>query len=233
MARPPANALNRELVDALAAAHVQATADNARAIVVSGLPGMFSGGIDVPELLEQDRNAIENFWTAFLGLMKTLAASPVPVAAAITGHSPAAGAVLAVHCDYRVAAAGKFKIGFNEVRVGLPVPSSILLALERLVGSRRAEQLAVQGQLISPDEAVTIGLVDETVEPGEVVARAVNWAENMLSLPPIAMNQTRLVAKGRFIEALDVADDAKVATDYWFSDETQAAMRALAESLRK
>ena len=86
MARPPANALNRGLVDALAAAHAQAIADSARAIVLSGLAGMFSGGVDVPELLEQDRNAVEDFWTAFLGLMKTLAASPVPVAAAITGQ---------------------------------------------------------------------------------------------------------------------------------------------------
>jgi enoyl-CoA hydratase/carnithine racemase len=233
MNRPPANALNVEMVDAISTAHENACAQGAQAIILSGLPGMFSAGLDVPELLQLDRAAINRFWTAFLSLMKSLAGSPVPVVAAITGHSPAGGAVLAVHCDYRVAVAGSFKIGFNEVRVGLPVPRTILLAVERLVGGRWAAQLATQGLLLSPEQAREIGLVDELAEPEAVVQQALMWAQQTISLPLIAMNRTRLLAKNRFIQELQAADDANVATDYWFSEETQAGMQRLVENLRK
>jgi enoyl-CoA hydratase/carnithine racemase len=183
--------------------------------------------------LQLDRAALNRFWTAFLSLMKSLAGSPVPVVAAITGHSPAGGAVLAVHCDYRVAVAGSFKIGFNEVRVGLPVPRTILLAVERLVGGRWAAQLATQGLLLSPEQAREIGLVDELAEPDAVVQQALTWARQTISLPLIAMNRTRLLAKNKFIQELQSADDANVATDYWFSEETQAGMQRLVENLRK
>lgn len=233
MNRPPANALNEAMVDAISSAHANACAQGAQAIILSGLPGMFSAGLDVPELLQLDRAAINRFWTAFLSLMKSLAGSPVPVVAAITGHSPAGGAVLAVHCDYRVAVAGSFKIGFNEVRVGLPVPRTILLAVERLVGGRWAAQLATQGLLLSPEQAREIGLVDELAEPDAVVQQALTWARQTISLPLIAMNRTRLLAKNKFIQELQSADDANVATDYWFSEETQAGMQRLVENLRK
>ncbi|MGI9308814.1 MAG: enoyl-CoA hydratase/isomerase family protein, partial [Gammaproteobacteria bacterium] len=142
MNRPPANAMNLDFVETLTAAHADACASEARTIVLSGLEGMFSGGLDVPELLPQTRPEILDFWNAFFLLMNRIASSPVPVIAAVTGHSPAGGAVLAIHCDYRVAAAGRFKIGLNEVQVGLPVPHTILLAFERLVGSHRAAVLA-------------------------------------------------------------------------------------------
>ena len=73
--------------------------------------------------MPQPRPAIEAFWRAFFELTRALAASPVPVVAALSGHAPAGGAVLAIHCDYRIAARGNFKIGLNEVAVGLPVLS--------------------------------------------------------------------------------------------------------------
>ena len=125
MHRAPVNAMNTDLVVALDSAHKEAVAQGANAVVVSGMPGMFSGGLDVPELLPLGPEEILDFWNAFFRLMKHVAGSPVPVVAAITGHSPAGGAVLAIHCDYRVAASGSFKIGLNEVQVGLPVPHSI------------------------------------------------------------------------------------------------------------
>jgi len=233
MYRPPANAMNLEFVESLSAAHADACASGAGAVVISGLDGMFSGGLDVPELLPMPRPDILNFWNAFFVMTRAIASSQVPVIAAVTGHSPAGGAVLAIHCDYRVAASGRFKIGLNEVRVGLPVPHTILLAFERLVGPQRAALLTMQGSLIGPEDALAAGLVDELAESEQVVAQAIAKAESLLALPPIAMNQTRLQSKAAFLALLQDADDAEVATDYWFSDETQSAMHALVESLRK
>ena len=232
MNRPPANALNSELLVTLRDGLRDAADDGAAALVVSGRPGMFSAGLDVPELIELDRPAIQSFWSDFFELMRTLAASPVPVVAAITGHSPAGGAVIAVHCDYRVATAGDWKIGFNEVQVGLPVPSTILGVLTELVGYRAARRLAGHGLLVSAAEALDVGLVDELAEAEQVIPAAVNHCSELLRLPPIAMNQTRLELKARLLQSLEMANDVVVATDYWFSDETQQAMRALVDKLR-
>jgi len=231
MDRPPANALNTRMVQRIAAAHSEACEQGARAIILSGREGMFSAGLDVPELIELDRPAMHEFWGAFIGLTRALAASPVPVVAALSGHSPAGGTVLAIHCDYRIGAEGRFKIGLNEVQVGLPVPSAILFAYERLVGGRLAQQYAMSGRLMPMEEACQAGLVDELCAPQALLERALEWCGALLELPPVAMNRTRLLSKARLLEIMDAADDVEVVTGYWFSPETQAAMRRLIDQL--
>ena len=229
--RPPANALNTALVTALKQSLEAEVAAGCRAVVLTGLPGMFSGGLDVPELIDQPRAAIHEFWSVFFALCRTLAESPVPVIAAISGHAPAGGAVLTLFCDYRIAVAGRFRIGLNEVRVGLPVPSTILLALAGVVGQRTAARLAMRGDMPHMEEALGLGLVDELVAAEALMPRAREFAAELAALPPIAMNQTRRVTRSALVEALCASSDVEVATAYWFSDETQAQMRALVARL--
>lgn len=231
--RPPANALNHELLRKLLAAIDDAVGGGARGLVLSGQEGMFSAGIDVPELLGMDRPAILEFWSLLFESSKALLTSPIPVVAALAGHSPAGGAVLAAHCDYRIAAEGPYKIGFNEVQVGLPLSTTILMVFEELVGARMARQMAMQGKLMTMDEALDIGFVDELLAADRLMDRVMDYLENLLSLPPIAMNRTRLIGKARLIEAARNATDVEMVTDSWFSAETQTAMQALVESLGK
>ena len=233
MDRPPANALNRELVEKLLAALETVRMDGARAVVLTGRPGMFSGGLDVPDLLTLDRRQVEAFWGLFFALTRQLAASPIPVIAAVSGHAPAGGAVLALQCDYRIGVTGKFRIGLNEVQVGLPVPGTILLALEEVVGPRVARRMATRGQMLSMDEALSVGLLDELVEPEQLLATALVRANELLALPPVAMNTTRLAGKARLSDALSNSGDAAVATGWWFSAETQTEMRKLVARLSK
>lgn len=235
LARPPANALNPALVAALRSAVENAPGLGARALVVSGRPGMFSGGLDVPELLQLDRPAMESFLGEFFGMMRALAASSVPVIAAVTGHSPAGGAVIAIFCDHRVMAEGDFRIGLNEVQVGLTLPGVIHAALERLVGPRLAAQLGIAGRMLTPAEAVTCGLVDELAPAESVVGRALEVARELLALPQGAMSRTREMSRRELVELFDARQEAAFArfVDDWFSDETQGAMRALVARLKK
>ena len=234
LSRPPANALNVELVGALREAVREATEGGVAGIVLSGAPGMFSAGLDVPELLQEPRPVIEKAWTDFYDLLRALALSPVPTAAAITGHSPAGGAVLAIMCDYRVMARGSFRIGLNEVQVGLPLPPVILRVLSAVVGPRRAEDLGVGGRMLGPFEALAAGLIDDLVDPEEVVGHAMAWCEARASLPPVAMATTRRLARRRFQEIFDETDESEIlaVAEAWFSEETQATMRALVERLQ-
>jgi 3,2-trans-enoyl-CoA isomerase len=239
LARPPANALSPELIVALGQALAEAGAGAApaapAAVVLSGAPGMFSAGLDVPLLLTLDRGGIRHLWDSFYALLRGLAASPVPVVAAITGHSPAGGAVMAIYCDARVMAGGDFRIGLNEVRVGLPMPPVILAAARRLVGSRLAEQLCVSGALLPPAEALRVGLVDEVVPPEQVVARAVELAAELAALPRTAMTETRRLARADLVAVFDGATEAEKESllDSWFSAEAQTTMRGLVERLAR
>ncbi len=233
MDRPPANALNPELLQAIGNAHAEACGAGASVIVLAGRPGMFSGGVDVPELLPQPMGAVRQFWESFFRLNRALAASPVPVVAAVGGHAPAGGTVLALHCDYRIGASGPFRMGLNEVAVGLPVPESILGALAQAVGQRHAQRLATTAELLSMDEALRTGLLDELVEPERLMERAREWAAKVAALPPIAMNRTRMTARASLVASLDPARDAARTAELWFSAETRAAMKALVERLAR
>lgn len=237
--RPPVNAISPEFATTLRDLIRRAPAEGARAIVLSGQPNMFSAGLDVVSLLKLDRNGILQFWRDFFDLMASIARCPVPVVAAITGHSPAGGAVLAIFCDYRVMAASAdpakpFRIGLNEVQVGLTVPAVIQEAFGRLIGKYRAERLMVQGAMITAEEAVQIGMVDTLAPVSEVVNTALDWCRRHLALPPVAMSTTRRIARADLADLM--GDPARFPAedfvDSWFGDETQATLHALVQKLK-
>ncbi|MEW5316747.1 MAG: hypothetical protein WDW38_008098 [Sanguina aurantia] len=163
-----------------------------------------------------------------------LARSPVPVVASITGHSPAGGAVLSLFCDYRVMAEGPFKIGLNEVRVGLAVPDNIQMALRRVVGAYRAERLVIAGALITAGEALTYGLVDETTNVDQVTTRALFWLNELLALPSESMLATRAIARADLVAAYSDPDALPVDdfVDSFFNPQTQGVLRALVAKLK-
>jgi enoyl-CoA hydratase/carnithine racemase len=233
LARPPANALSPDLLADLTAQIEAAPEDGARALVISGSEGLFTGGLDVPLLLTLDRDEMRRALELFFGSMAALAASKVPVAAAITGHSPAGGAVLSLFCDWRVMAEGPFLIGFNEVRVGIPMPQLVADAVTRVVGRRQAELLCQTGQLIDPDHALSIGLVDRLAPADEVVDAAVEWCEGFVDLPAHALELTRATVRGDLIDGLERSKSAgaEEMTREWFRPEVQGPLRALAEQL--
>jgi enoyl-CoA hydratase/carnithine racemase len=234
LARPPVNALNLELLRALQQALSKALGDGTRGIVLSGAQGMFSAGVDVPALLARDRAGVREFWREFFVTCAALAHAPVPVVAAITGHSPAGGAVLALFCDYRVMAQGPYRIGLNEVQVGLIAPDCIQMALRRVVGAYRAERLLVSGALIEADQALADGLADELVAVDQVTTRALHWLNETLALPSHAMLGTRRIARADLMAAYADVDALPIDTfvDAFYHPQTQATLQALVDRLK-
>jgi enoyl-CoA hydratase/carnithine racemase len=234
LARPPVNALNLELLCALQQALSNAISEGASGIVLSGAQGLFSAGVDVPALMTRDRAGVREFWREFFVTCAALANSPVPVVAAITGHSPAGGAVLSLFCDYRVMAQGPYRIGLNEVQVGLIAPDCIQLALRRVVGAYRAERLLVSGALIEADQALAFGFVDELTAVDQVITRALHWLNETLALPSHAMLGTRRIARADLMAAYADVDALPIDTfvDAFFHPQTQAVLQALVERLK-
>ncbi|WP_305805500.1 enoyl-CoA hydratase/isomerase family protein [Stenotrophomonas sp. YIM B06876] len=241
LARPPVNALDTALCRALISAVNDALGEDVQGLVLSGSERIFSAGMDVPHLLSHgaDRDQLLDSWQAFFGAARTLAESRVPVVAAVTGHAPAGGCVLALCCDHRVMArsadpARPFSIGLNETQVGLVAPEGIQRLMRRVVGPHRAEQLLVGGQLVAAERALEIGLVDELADGPQVVPRAVAWLQGLLKLPRQPMLQTRAIARADLHEALQPEHiQLERFIEAWFAADTQNALHALIARLGK
>lgn len=241
LARPPVNALDPALCRALITTLDAAVADGVDAVVLSGAPGIFSAGLDVPHLmaLGQDRQALHAGWGAFFGAARSLAALRIPVVAALTGHAPAGGCVLSLCCDYRVMArspnpAKPFMIGMNETQVGLAVPEGAQQLMRRVIGPYRAERLLVSGSMVTADEALRLGLVDTVVEVDQVVPHALEWLSTLLALPRAPMLLTRSLARADLVRALEPQNlDLERFVEGWYDADTQAGLRALLARLGK
>jgi enoyl-CoA hydratase/carnithine racemase len=232
--RPPVNALSPDLLRFLADEVRRSPKQGARALILSGREGLFSAGLDVPVFYKLDREDLGRALVSFFDAIETLAASEVPVAAAITGHSPAGGAVLSLCCDWRVMAEGDFTIGLNEVRIGIPVPSLVADLARYAMGSRVGEAMCVSGRLLSPAEALGSGFVDELAPVGEVVATARRWCERVVESPAQALAETRSVLRRDLVEAIRnrrEEDTGRLAAQ-WFEPELQSAMGELVERLK-
>jgi enoyl-CoA hydratase/carnithine racemase len=233
--RPPANAINDELARSLGEALVAAS-ENAEAVVVSGLPGMFSAGLDVPALLQLDRSQFSDYWLNFQVMLRNLAYMPIPTVFAMTGHAPAGGIVMALFGDYRIMPAGGFKTGLNEVQVGLVAPPPAQQALARLIGAHQAERILVAGEMMDSNKALEIGLVDELTEtPEAVVPRAIEWCEKLLALPRHAMLTTRQMTRESLHAAFagDLEQQTSDFADLWFQEATQDTLKGLVARLKK
>jgi enoyl-CoA hydratase/carnithine racemase len=193
------NALSTALEGALDAALDSAEVRAARALVITGGPRAFSAGADVNELRDQDPAAILDYYRATGGVYERVAALAQPTIAAIAGWCLGGGLELALACDFRVAEAGA-AFGLPEVRIGILPSSGGTHRLARLVGSARAKELVLLRERINADEAAAFGLVTEVVADGGALGRALELAQGLAELPPLAA----AVAK----QALDAMPEA-------------------------
>jgi enoyl-CoA hydratase/carnithine racemase len=232
LARPPVNALNAELLRKIVEA-VQGAA-TAHAIVITGQPGVFSAGLDVRAMLSLDRDGVAAVFVELWRASRALASSPVPIVFGLTGHSPAGGTVLAMHGDYRILASGDFRMGLNEVQVGLFPGPPIHGAFRRLVGGHSA-QLLTRGALVDPATALRVGLVDELCEPSRVAVRALELAREMCALPREPMLKTRELVRRDLVELygnpshamLAEREFAAIAVERWLVPSTQERLRQM------
>jgi len=203
-----ANALSFEAIDAISAALSAATTD-AKAAVLIGREGKFSAGFDLSVMTGSAEGA-KNLLGAGAELGLQVFSSPIPIVLGVTGHALAMGAILTTCADYRVGANGPYKIGLNEVAIGMPVPQfAVDLCRDRIVKTwfTRCVQHA---HICTPDEAVAAGFLDETVALAEVKARATALAAQLAAtVHPAPFRITRLNIRG----ALDAELRAGLAAD--------------------
>lgn len=193
-----ANALSGAMITALSDALARAEKE-AGAMVLAGRPDRFCAGFDLRVMMSSPEAAMELLERGSELLMKLYGAS-VPLVIACTGHALAGGALVLLTGDHRVGAAGAFRIGLNEVSIGMPVPVLAMeLARDRLLPTElgRATLLA---QIYAPDEAAKAGYLDAVVPATDVLDRAKEEATRLSALARSAFQATKTRLRGKTIQ---------------------------------
>ena len=168
--RPPVNAINPELVSSLTESLDSFNNnDSINGVILEGRSGIFSAGLDITHLFPKGREYIKTFWESFSSLLNKMFTYEKPLYSSIGGHCPAGGTVMVIMTDYRIMANGKYVIGLNEVDVGLTVPYGIGSVFQYVVGQRNAEDLLLKAKLVSPEDALHYGLIDEICDSENIL----------------------------------------------------------------
>jgi enoyl-CoA hydratase len=195
-----ANALSAamiaELREALARAEKEATA-----VVLAGRTDRFCAGFDLKVMMSSPE-AAKALLHDGAHLLMAFYGSPLPLVAACTGHAVAGGALVLLTADVRIGAAGAFRIGLNEVSIGLPVPILAMeLARDRLVGTE-LPRATLGSQMYDPEQAARAGFLDAVVPAGDLLARAKEEARKLGAFSRAAYSQTKKRLRGRTIERI-------------------------------
>ena len=197
------NAFSHELIAQFNSALDQAQADSA-VVIVTGQPGILSGGYDLKVMMSGPQNAID-LVAAGSALARRMLAHPHPVIVACPGHAVAKGAFVLLSADYRIGVEGPFTIGLNEVKIGMTMHHvGITIAQDRL--TKPAFQRAViNAEMFTPHGAVAAGFLDLVVAPDQLMAAARDVAQQMKKLNMTAHKNTKLKVRKTLLETLDAA----------------------------
>lgn len=233
--RPKANAMNHAMVLELTQTYQRlATDKTVKGVYLIGQSPFFSAGLDVIELFQYDAEQIKTFWFDFAHMVQALASFPKPFVAAISGHSPAGGCVLALCADYRIMQEGSYKIGLNEVAVGVVVPNAIFELYAFAIGKQQAYQALLSAKMFTVEEAKQQGLIHHTCDEQELVAHAQGTLQKLCRLEGNTWQLSKQNIRKELIEKLTPTEDRLASTlTHWWSAEGRGVIEGLIANLTK
>jgi enoyl-CoA hydratase len=199
-----ANALTEALIGEVRTALDQAEAD-AAVVVLTGRPGRFSGGFDLPTLTAFTPASADLLKAGF-DLSHRLLSFPRPVVIASTGHAIAMGSFLLLSGDHRIGIAGSgHKIGATEVAIGMAMPWAAVEILRQRLTRAHFDRATLLAEVFTPEGAVEAGFLDEAVEEDRLAVRAREVATRLASLDAKAHHVTKQRARGAMLDTLTAA----------------------------
>ncbi len=178
-------------------------------VLLTGRPGYFSAGFDLNTIRSEPENVV-TMLTLGATLAERILSFPTPVAAACPGHAFPAGAFLLMAADTRVGADGPFKLGLNEVRIGLTLPWFAIVLARYRMNPPHFDHATVTGEMFDPSGARDAGLLDRVVPVDEVASAGWAAAEDLTTVDGPAHKATKLRARQKVLEDLRWAIEAEL-----------------------
>jgi len=210
LAHGKVSALDLELCNAIAREFENAaTAEDIRAVILTGTGSTFSAGVDLRRLVDAGKAYVQDFVEALDAMIRAMFVFPKPAVAAVNGHAIAGGAIMAFACDYRLMSAGR--IGVPEALVGVPFPPLALEVVRFGVPKQHLQQVVLLARTYELAEAKSIGLIDEAATASDLMPRANAVARQMASITPDAFRLTKRQLREPYVR--DAAAVASVSAD--------------------
>ena len=179
----------------------------ARSILWMGRPGRFSAGFDLSFMKQGGRPMID-LVASGATLALRVYQSPLPVTLGVTGHALAMGAIMLLAADSRVGVAGNFKIGLNEVAIGMVLPEFGLEFARARLSPRHVTRSVSNAEIYTPEGAVEAGYLDRVVSEDSLAEAAVAEATQLAALDPGAHKATKIALRRETIARLQASIDA-------------------------
>ncbi len=205
------NAMSVPMTMAIRKALDQAEKDGA-VVVLTGREKVFSAGFDM-NVFTQGREAVLEMLRSGAELAERIMSFPLPVVGACTGHAIAMGAFLLMPCDIRLGAAGPYKIGMNEVAIGMTLPYFAIAIAQHRLSPAHFNLAATTGRLYAPDEALQAGFLDRAVPVGELTSTTRETALGLVKLDMKAHHATKLRVRAKALNDLREAIDTELTLD--------------------
>ncbi|WP_445777825.1 crotonase/enoyl-CoA hydratase family protein [Shewanella sp.] len=197
------NAISPEVIAQLNAALDAAEQDSA-VVILTGQPGILSGGYDLKTMKQSSEAAIA-LVTAGSTLARRMLSFPTPIIGACPGHAIAKGAFLLLSCDYRIGCNGPFKLGLNEVAIGMTMHQAGIEIARNRIPQNYLSRAVINAELFAPEQAVLAGFLDQVVEPDQLIDTAHLVAKHMQTLNMPAHLATKLKERQSILAQLDSA----------------------------
>jgi enoyl-CoA hydratase len=200
------NVLSIEMFEQLGRAFDRAAADGA-AVVLTGRDGVFSAGFDLRVLGGGGPDAPRMVRMGF-ELAERILGFPTPVVVACTGHAIAMGVFLVLAGDHRVGARGAYRIGANEVAIGITMPFFGVEMCRKRLAPAHFHRAVINAEMYAPDDAVTAGFLDRVVPTGELGGVARATAAGLARLDGRVHAATKRRARAQALQAVRAAIEA-------------------------
>ncbi|XP_034668970.1 enoyl-CoA delta isomerase 1, mitochondrial-like [Drosophila subobscura] len=192
MCRPPVNGQNLELLLDIKSSIKEIENNSSRGLIItSASPKVFCAGLDILEMYKPEQQRLRAVWTELQNVWCALYGISMPTAAAINGHAPAGGCLLATACEYRVMVPD-CRIGLNETQLGIIAPKWLVSGFLNVLPKRVAERALTQSRLFTTDEALQEGLIDEiATSKEEAVEKCAAFIGTFARVNPVARALTK------------------------------------------
>jgi enoyl-CoA hydratase len=204
------NVMSTSMLSELKLAFDRAEKDGVIVILTSGRQGIFSAGFDTKILERKEPQEVYEMVRLGAELAVRVLAFPYPVVTACPGHAYPMGAFLLLASDIRIGADGPYKIGLNEVAIGIAVPTfGLELARHRLLPAY-LQRTALTGEMFAPAEAMTAGFLDRVVSADNLQSAADAVAALLGKIDLRAHAQTKERLRGATLDMMRAAIDSEI-----------------------
>ena len=211
--------------------------EHIKGAILSGRPHAFSAGLDIVSVSMMDEAARIEYWESYMYALGALVRFSKPLVCAITGYAPAGATILTLCTDYRIMGRGaKHVIGMHEFKMSLQIPEMLCDVYAYHLGEIQAWKAVQQARLYTSDEALDIGLVDESVEVEEVLPRAEAHLQKLTQLYPKVFHTSKKYLRKKLYDTVvhrDVPALARQTVAFNQDPELQAKVLEFVMSLKK